>query len=92
MISMIGCGQCHGATITTPRHGAAEVSGDFEWFKRQVYTHTTAQREQMAALERDGVDAVTPGHVGPPGRNRLRMGNYLPARLPEQTLREMWTG
>ena len=65
-IAMIGCGQCHGATITTPRHGAAEVSGDFEWFKRQVYTHTTTQREQMAMLERDGVDAVTPGHVGPP--------------------------
>jgi mono/diheme cytochrome c family protein len=90
MISMIGCGQCHGATITTPRHGAAEVSGDFEWFKRQVYTHTTEQRAQMAALERDGVDPVTPGHVGPPGRNRLRMGNYVPARLPEQTLREIW--
>lgn len=91
MIAMIGCGQCHGATITTPRHGAAEVSGDFEWFKRQVYTHTTAQREQMAALAQDpGLDPVTPGHVGPPGRNRLRMGNYAPGRLPEQTLREMW--
>ena len=91
MIAMIGCGQCHGATITTPRHGAAEVSGDFEWFKRMVYTHTTEQREQMAALERDPVlDAVTPGHVGPPGRNRLRMGNYAPGRLPEPTLREIW--
>ena len=91
MIAMIGCGQCHGATITTPRHGAAEVSGDFEWFKRQVYEHTTAQREQMAVLAQDpGLDPVTPGHVGPPGRNRLRMGNYNRARLPEQTLKEMW--
>jgi cytochrome c553 len=91
MISMIGCGQCHGATITTPRHGAAEVTGDFEWFKRQVYEHTTAQREQMAVLAQDpGLDPVTPGHVGPPGRNRLRMGNYVRARLPEQTLREIW--
>ena len=91
MISMIGCGQCHGATITTPRHGAAEVNGDFEWFKHQVYEHTTAQREQMAVLAQDpGLDPVTPGHVGPPGRNRLRMGNYARGRLPEQTLREIW--
>ena len=92
MVGVIGCGQCHGATITTPRHGAAEVNGDFEWFKRQVYQHTTAQREQMAMLAQDPtIDPVTPGHVGlPPGRNRLRMGNYTTARLPEKTLREIW--
>jgi mono/diheme cytochrome c family protein len=92
MIGILGCGQCHGATITTPRHGAAEVSGDFEWFKRQVYQHTTTQREQMALLAQDpNIDPVTPGHVGlPPGRNRLRMGNYTTARLPEKSLREVW--
>jgi mono/diheme cytochrome c family protein len=49
MVGVLGCGQCHGATITTPRHGAAEVSGDFEWFKRQVYQHTTAQRRGTSA-------------------------------------------
>jgi len=91
IVSVLGCGQCHGATITTPRHGAAEVSGDFEWFKHQVYEHTTAQREQMAILAQDpGLDPVTPGFVGPPGRNRVRMGNYTRGRLPEQTLREVW--
>jgi mono/diheme cytochrome c family protein len=92
MIGILGCGQCHGATITTPRHGAAEVTGDFEWFKRMTYEHTTAQREQMALLAQDpAIDPVTPGHVGlPPGRNRLRMGNYSRARLPEKTLREIW--
>lgn len=91
MVGVLGCGQCHGVTITTPRHGAHEVSGDFEWFKRQVYQHTTTQREQMALLAQDPtIDPVTPGHVGPPGRNRLRMGNYTPARLPEKTLREIW--
>ncbi len=90
-LAVYGCGQCHGATVTTPRHGAAEVHGDFEWFKRMVYTHTTQQREQMSELDKDpGLDPVTPGHVGPPGRNRLRMGNYSRGRLPETHLREIW--
>jgi hypothetical protein len=57
-----------------------------------VYQHTTTQREQMALLAQDpNIDPVTPGHVGlPPGRNRLRMGNYTTARLPEKSLREIW--
>jgi mono/diheme cytochrome c family protein len=93
MLGMWGCGQCHGATITTPRHGAAEVTGDFEWFKRMVYEHTTTQREQMKMLAANpGGASVTPGFAGlaPPGRNRLRMGNYSRAQLPEATLKEIW--
>jgi mono/diheme cytochrome c family protein len=98
MVSTIGCGQCHGATITTPRHGAAEVTGDFEWFKRMVYDHPAAQREQWSQLEASGLSRtgdqalrpVTPGPAGPPGRDRVRMGSYLRARLPESTLEEIW--
>src|SRR5688572_2212590 len=88
-ISTIGCGQCHGETLSTPRHGMAEVNGDFEWFKRMVYTHTSSQREQMAMLD-PALPRVTPGYGGPPGRNRLRMGNYSPQRLPEATLKEIF--
>jgi mono/diheme cytochrome c family protein len=88
-IGTIGCGQCHGATFTTPRHGAAEVNGDWEWFKRMVYDHTTAQREQWAQLD-PAIPAVTPSPAGPAGRNRVRMGNYDRARLPESTLKEIW--
>ena len=88
-VSTIGCGQCHGETLSTPRHGMAEVNGDFEWFKRMVYTHTTAQREQMAMLD-SALPRVTPGFGGPPGRNRLRMGNYSPQRLNEATLKEIY--
>ena len=85
-IAKIGCGQCHGATFSTPRHGAAEVNGDFEWFKRMVYDHTTAQREQWAQLD-PANPSVTPTPAGPAGRNRIRMGNYDRARLPEATLK-----
>ena len=88
-VSIVGCAQCHGATFETPRHGAAEVSADFDWFKHQVYEHTTAMREQWALLDRS-LQPVTPSASGPPGRNRIRMGNYAPARLPEATLKEMW--
>ena len=51
-VSVIGCAQCHGATFETPRHGAAEVTGDFEWFKHMVYEHTAGQREHWAQLDR----------------------------------------
>ena len=88
-VSVIGCGQCHGATLTTPRHGAAEVTGDWEWFKHMVYEHTDAQREQWSLLDQE-LRPVTPGPAGPPGRDRIRMGNYSRTRLPESTLKEIW--
>lgn len=88
-IDTIGCAQCHGATLDTPRHGIAEVGGDWEWFKRQVYQHTTAIREQWAQLD-PSLPQVTPGPAGPPGRSRVRMGNYDRKRLPEAQLREIF--
>ena len=83
-VSTIGCGQCHGVTLETPRHGAAEVNGDWEWFKQMVYDHTTAQPQQWSQLDRS-IPASTPA----PGR--VRMGNYSRMRLPESTLKEIWT-
>jgi len=89
-LAVIGCGQCHGPTFETPRHGAAEVNGDFEWFKRMVYDHVNAQREQWTQLD-PAITPTTPQAAGPPGRNRVRMGNYSADRLPEPLLKEMWT-
>lgn len=89
-IAVIGCGQCHLPTFETPRHGAGEVNGDFEWFKRMVYDHVDAQREQWTQLD-PAITPTTPRPAGPPGRNRVRMGNYSPQRLPESVLKEMWT-
>jgi len=82
-VNIIGCGQCHGATLTTPRHGAAEVGGDFEWFKRMVYNHATAMPEKLDLRE-----ARADGPQRP--RRRIRMGNYTPRRLPEAELRKIW--
>jgi mono/diheme cytochrome c family protein len=86
-VGIIGCGQCHGPELDTPRHGAGEVSGDFEWFKRMVYEHTTAQREQWSQLDPDAPTS-TPGPAGPSGR--VRMGNYSRSRLPEAVLEQIW--
>jgi mono/diheme cytochrome c family protein len=83
-VSTIGCGQCHGVTLETPRHGAAEVSGDWEWFTQMVYDHTTAQPQQWSQLDR-AIPASTPA------AGRVRMGNYSRMRLPESTLKEIWT-
>jgi mono/diheme cytochrome c family protein len=83
-VNIIGCAQCHGATLTTPRHGAAEVNGDFEWFKNTVYRHSVAQPEKWRQL--DLLAAPEP----PARRPRVRMGNYSERRLPEATLREIW--
>jgi mono/diheme cytochrome c family protein len=80
-VNIYGCGQCHGATLSTPRHGASEVNGDFEWFKSMVYNHATAQPEQWMLLDGEGP---------PRTRGRVRMGNFIQRRLPEPTLREIW--
>ena len=81
-VNIIGCGQCHGATMSTPRHGAAAMNGDFEWFKKQVYNHATTMPEQWRQLDGEGP---------PTTRGRVRMGNFSPKRVPESQLQEIWT-
>jgi mono/diheme cytochrome c family protein len=81
-VNIIGCGQCHGLTMSTPRHGAAGMSADFEWFKKQVYNHATVMPEQWKQLDGEGP---------PTTRGRVRMGNFSPKRLPESQLQEIWT-
>jgi mono/diheme cytochrome c family protein len=77
LLEGVGCGQCHGATLNGPRQDAGMVAADFEWFKDEVYNHTTAHPQQIKVLEEE-----------PP--IRIRMGNYSPTRLPESTLMEIW--
>ena len=78
VITTVGCAQCHTATMDTPRRGAGELNGDFEWFKRMVYDHTTTMPAQWTEL-------------GQPTANRaVRMGNYNPNRLRETTLRTIY--
>jgi mono/diheme cytochrome c family protein len=37
-----GCGQCHAAVFANPRRTAGGLGGDYEWFKTEVYQHTSA--------------------------------------------------
>lgn len=86
-VGIIGCGQCHGPELDTPRHGAGEVSGDFEWFKRMVYEHATTMPQQWSEMDPE-FPTPTPGPAGPTGR--VRMGNYSRSRLPEAVLKQIW--
>ena len=83
-VNVIGCAMCHGLTLTTPRKGAGEVNGDFEWFKHHVYNHDVAQPEQWKMLDREAAPSSTPA----PGR--VRMGNYDPKRVTEPMLRDIY--
>jgi mono/diheme cytochrome c family protein len=77
-VNILGCGQCHGVTMSTPRHGAAGMNADFEWFKKQVYNHATVMPEQWKQLDAERQ------------RGRVRMGNFSPRRVPESQLQEIW--
>jgi len=76
----IGCAQCHGPELETPRHNAGAVfaDADFEWFKTHVYAHTSVVRDHWALLE-----LPSP----PPWE---RMGDYSMDRLPESVLAQIW--
>jgi mono/diheme cytochrome c family protein len=78
-IVTIGCGQCHGVTLNTPREGMGAVAADvnFEWFKRTVYDHATTMPLKWKLLE-----DTAPG--------RVRMGTYSPSRLPEPLLKQIF--
>ena len=49
-----GCGQCHGQLMANPRRTAGGLGADFEWFKEEVYTHTTAESHRDRAHLRMG--------------------------------------
>jgi hypothetical protein len=54
------------------------IDANFEWFKAMVYAHTAVYPSTRARL-------------GDPPQDRLAMGNFSPARLPESMLQDMWT-
>jgi hypothetical protein len=55
-----------------------EIKADFEWFKAIVYAHPAAYPPTRARL-------------GEPPYERLAMGSFSPARLPESMLQDIWT-
>lgn len=79
LVATVGCAQCHGVILNTPRADMGAVGADFEWFKNQVYNHAVAMPEHWKQIEE------APFPFG-----RVRMGNYFRTRLHESTLREIY--
>ena len=73
----VGCGQCHGPLLNGPRANMGAVDMDFDWFKSLVYSHTTALPLHAKRLEENFTQ-------------RVRMGNFNPARVSEFQLREIY--
>jgi len=76
LVETIGCAQCHGDVMLTPRAEAGAVGADFEWFKKLVYEHSTTLAPHRESI---GEEVGT-----------IRMGNYSKARLPEFVLEDVW--
>jgi len=49
-----GCGQCHGPIMANPRRTAGGRGADFEWFKEEVWEHTSAPSRANARHLRMG--------------------------------------
>ena len=73
-----GCVQCHNPTFNNGRGVMGAIKADFEWFKAIVYAHPAAYPPTRARL-------------GDPPFERLAMGSFSPARLPESMLQDVWS-
>ena len=73
-----GCTQCHHPRFNNGRGVMGGIDASFEWFIAIVYAH-------------EATYPVTRASLGEPPFERLAMGSFSPARLPESMLRDMWT-
>jgi cytochrome c553 len=72
-----GCTQCHAPTFNNGRGVMGAIGADFEWFKGIVYNHPAAYPPTQAML-------------GEKPFERLAMGSFSQARVPESMLQEIW--
>jgi cytochrome c len=96
MMVAVGCGQCHGANFDG-RTTLGAINADFELLKSIVYTHTDTMPkvdEDLAAARAAALGAppAPPAGAAPAGGppRRLRMGNFIPLRVSEAQLREIY--
>jgi cytochrome c553 len=73
-----GCTQCHAPAFNNGRGVMGAIGADFEWFKGIVYNHPAAYPPTQAML-------------GEKPFERLAMGSFSAARVPEATLRDIWS-
>src|SRR6202012_1271146 len=99
VLGQVGGGRCPGGAVTVPRAALGATNGDFELFKTLVYAHTDAYPKvdaEMAAARTAALGAPAGGPPGPgPGRANagpplLRMGNFIPSRVSEGELRDIY--
>lgn len=72
-----GCTQCHAPAFNNGRGVMGAIGADFEWFKGIVYNHPAAYPPTQAML-------------GEKPFERLAMGSFSPARVPESLLQDIW--
>jgi len=72
-----GCTQCHAPAFNNGRGVMGAIGADFEWFKGIVYDHPAAYPPTQAML-------------GEKPFERLAMGSFSPARVPESMLQDIW--
>ncbi|MGE3842526.1 MAG: c-type cytochrome [Vicinamibacterales bacterium] len=72
-----GCAQCHHPLFNNGRAVMGAINATFEWFQGVVYAHTSVYPGTQASLNEHP--------------ERLGMGNFNIARLPEPMLRDVWT-
>lgn len=73
-----GCTQCHAPAFNNGRGVMGAIGADFEWFRGIVYNHPAAYPPTQAML-------------GEKPFERLAMGSFSTARVPEATLRDIWS-
>lgn len=66
-----------GPLLNGPRANLGAIDGDFDYFKSEVYHHTTTHPEHRK-------------RIAEPMPARLRMGNFSPTRMWESQLREIY--
>ncbi len=72
-----GCIQCHNPLFNNGRGVMGAINASFEWFESIVYAHPATY-------------AATQVRLGEKPHERMAMGSFSPARVPEPMLRDIW--
>ncbi len=87
----VGCAQCHGPTFDMPRGTLGGLNADFNLFKQMVFTHTDVMEKVEEELAQGNpLPPLQPPGGGAGRRPPLRMGNFVPTRVTEAELKDIY--